>query len=301
MKQSTLISLKTKSALIIAATLWASAFAGIRAGLQGYSPGGLALLRFLIASLCMAIVYFRLPNKQPMPIKDKILLMLIGVVGLGCYHLALNYGEISIPSGVASFIISQSPVITMFFAVIFLRESYSLPVLFGMFVSMSGVILITLSGIQQFDFQAGVFYVFLAAIFGSSYSVLQKPFLKRYDAIEITTYVIWGGTLLLLLYLPGLQGEVTHASAQATLSVIYLGIFPAAIAYVAWSYALKEIPVARAVSFLYFMPIIATFFGWVWLHEVPTLLSLIGGLIALLGVWLVNQAYARNELKEAPV
>ncbi|MCC2667478.1 MAG: eamA, partial [Gammaproteobacteria bacterium] len=45
------LTLKTKLALLTTVVLWASAFVAIRAGLQGYSPGGLALLRFLIASV----------------------------------------------------------------------------------------------------------------------------------------------------------------------------------------------------------------------------------------------------------
>src|SRR5436190_11936201 len=96
--------------------LWASAFVGIRQGLHYYSPEGLALLRYLIASFCMAIIYYRLPNRVYMPLMDRIKLLLIGIVAIGIYNLSLNYGELVVPSGTASFIVSQSPIITAILA-----------------------------------------------------------------------------------------------------------------------------------------------------------------------------------------
>lgn len=110
-------------------------------------------------------------------------------------------------------------------------------------------------------------------------------------AVEATTYAIWGGTLFLAVHTPTLLIELPHASLASTLTVIYLGIFPAAIGYLSWSYVLKEMPAARAMSFLYFVPFLATLLGWLLLNEVPTLLSMVGAMFAIAGVWLVSQSY----------
>lgn len=56
-------SFKVVFIVIIAIVLWASAFIGIRIGLADYSPGALALLRFMIASLCLLIIYSSLGIK----------------------------------------------------------------------------------------------------------------------------------------------------------------------------------------------------------------------------------------------
>jgi drug/metabolite transporter (DMT)-like permease len=293
-KPINLFTIKTKLALVVAIVLWASAFVGIRIGLQGYSPGGLALLRFLIASVCMIFVYWRLPKKAVFKRKDFCLLLLFGAAGLGLYNYFLNCGEISIPSGIASFIISQSPLLTVLSAVLFLGESFNIMVLLGVLISIGGVGLISLGESDNFKFDIGMVYMLIAMLVNGLYSVLQKPFLKKYHAIDVTVFIIWGGTFALLIFLPDLLHDIKTAPLSATLAAVYLGVFPAAIAYIAWSYALAAIPVSRCVSFLYFMPVIATLLGWLCLGEVPVMLSLIGGLIALFGVWVANRAFMKG-------
>lgn len=275
-------------------TLWASAFVGIRAGLQGYSPGVLALLRFTIASLCILFVYLRLPPREKIKRRDAVGLLLLGAVTLGGYQVALNYGEQTVSSCIASFVISQSPIITTFIAIFFLRERLNGLGVLGMTISFLGVALILLGKNGQFNLDQGFFYVCLAALANSIYSVLQKPFLKKYHVIDVTAYLIWGSILPMLVFLPNLSHELVQASWTATFSAIYLGIFPGVIAYLGWSYVLAKMPASRAANFMYFMPVVATLLGWVWLGEMPPLLSLFGGIVALLGVWLVNESYTRS-------
>lgn len=294
------IPLKAKCALVIAVGLWGSAYVGIRAGLQGYSPGGLALLRFLIASVFMWLIYVWRSPHSPIVRKDLCLILFTGVLGIGIYSIALNYGEVVVPSGMASFIVSQSPVVTALLAVIFLGERMDWLGWVGMLISIIGVALISLSK-SNLQLYHGIFYVLIAMVVGSFYSVLQKSLLKKHHMLDVTSYTIWGGTVLLLIFLPNLMDDIKHASWNATFTAIYLGIFPAAIAYAAWSYILTEIPAARAVSFLYFMPVVATFIGWVWLHEIPTLVSFVGGIIALLGVGVVNYSYKIADYKYSVV
>ncbi len=286
------ISLKTKLALVITIVLWASAFPGIRAGLEGYSPGGLALIRFLIASVCMYFISIS-RRKKAIPLKDALSILLMGAVTIGTYHIALNYGELSVPAGVASFIVGLSPVFTVILAGTFLKESISLKGIFGIIICVLGVGMMTLhlkSG-EEFSIRSGLLCVLLSAIMSACYNVLQKPFLKKHHAIDVTAYVMYGSTIFLLMFIPDLRHDLTQAPLKATIAAVYLGIFPAAIAYLTWSYALSEIPASRASITMYFLPIVATFIGWIWLGEVPTTLSFFGGLVVLLGVWFVNHSY----------
>lgn len=288
---------KTKLSLTIAVILWASAFVGIRGGLVDYTPGALALLRFIVASSCMLGISFLLPKNLTVHWRDRLYLLFIGIFGLGVYNVFLNEGEIQVTSGIASFIISQSPIVTLILAILFLGEQLSFRLLIGMVISIIGVGLISFGETNQFVLNDGVFYVLLSTLIGGIYSVAQKPFLKKYHAIQVTAWIIWGATLFLLFWLPDLIREIQGASIGATAWGVYLGVFPAALGYIAWSYGLKDIPASRAANTLYFLPVIATGLGWVILGEVPAKLSLCGGLIALFGVWVVNRRGRRRVLQ----
>jgi len=290
----TSLTLKTKLALLTTVVLWGSAFVAIRAALQDYSPGGLALLRLLISSIAIYFVLFR-SRKERSPIKKRDLFRVLfaGAIGIGFYNIALNYGEILVPSGMASFIVSQIPVVTTLLAILFLGEKINRIGLLGMCLSAIGVGLIALGHRGEFGFYVSIVYVIFACFAVGCYNILQKPLLQRYKAMHLTAYAIWGGTLVLLVFIPNLIHDLQHTTLKATAIVFYLGLFPGVIGYTTWSYALSTIPASRAASFLYFMPVFATLIGWIWLDEIPALIALVGACVALLGVWIVNHSYKR--------
>jgi len=99
---------------------WASAFAGIRVGLQGYPPAHLAILRFVIASVVLAIYaalsHFRIPQRRDLPESRWRFL------GITFYNIALNYGETKVPAGTASLLIASTPIWTALFASLALKD-----------------------------------------------------------------------------------------------------------------------------------------------------------------------------------
>lgn len=280
-------SIKIYGALLITLLFWASAFVGIRVGLTAYSPGSLALLRFLVASLCMLVIYFYLPAKKIAWI-DRLQLMLIGVAGIGIYNISLNYGELSVSAAVASFVIGLMPVITLILSVLFLKERPNYLVWLGILVSLLGLVCMILGEDAQISATHGVLVILIATVMGGIYSVTQRRYLRHYHPVAITAWVMWGGTIMLLIFTPELWQEIKIAHLPATISAIYMGIFPAALAYVAWCYVLKHWPASKASMYLYAMPVFSTLLGFILLHEQPSPLSIGGGLLALLGAVIAN-------------
>src|SRR5260370_24477390 len=98
---------------------------------------------------------------------------------------------------------------------------------------------------------------------------------------------MWCGPALMLPLGNGLLHPLRTAPASATLAVIYLGIFPGALAYVGWAYVLSHGAARPPATLLYVIPIVAIGIAWIWLGEGPNLLSLICRAVALAGRGLV--------------
>lgn len=277
--------------------IWGSTFAANSVSLSGgFSAGHLILFRFLLASIIFAILAcipsfkIRLPKKE-----DFWKIMLLGWIGISGYHICATNGQLTISAGTAGMLIGSGPIFTTILAIIILKERLGKIGWVGLGFGFIGILLIAIgSGDTSFGIAPGVFLTLLAAIATSLFFVYQKPFFTRYSAIELTAYCTWAGTIPFLIFAPGLLTTLQTATLEANLTSIYIGIFPTAIAYLTWAMALSLANASSISSILYLEPVIAIIVAWIWLSELPSSLSLIGGLIAISGVIIVN-FYGKKE------
>ena len=275
-------------AMISAILLWASAFPAISVALTAYTPTEVAFLRYIAASGVLLI--YALSKRIPLPrSRDIPAIALLGFLGFTLYNIALNAGQTTVSPGTASFIISSEIGIISLLACLFYGERLQIKGWIGVLLCIVGVGIIALSKDGTLQFSVGTLLVFVATISISLYTVMQKPLLSRYSAIEFTTYAVVAGTFFLFFFAPKAILAIPTASVDANLSVIFLGVFPGAIAYLAWSYVLSQIPASIAGSYLSIIPLVALAISWLWLGEVPTTIALGGGAVIFAGVLLVNQ------------
>jgi len=275
------------AAIAITVVTWASAFAGIRAGLASFSPQSVALLRYATASILLAL--YALITRAPFPhLRDWPALALLGFIGFSLYNVALNSGETQVAAGTASLIVASAPIFVAILASLFYREQMTLISWAGIALSILGVAFISVDVGTGLDISPSALLILAAAIAQAIYTVSQKPLLSRYSPIQLTSAAIWAGTFFLLWFLPGLLQDFQHATPSATAAVVYMGIFPGALGYVCWAYVLSRLPASRAGTFLYLVPAVALLIAWLWLGERPEVTALLGGVFVVLGVIVVN-------------
>jgi drug/metabolite transporter (DMT)-like permease len=284
---NTTMKIKTVGALAVATLFWSSAFSAIRYALQYHSAGHIVLIRFLAASILLICIGFW--KKIGLPKwKDIPMIAFLGITAFPIYQLALVEGEKTVLAGNASLIIAASPIIVSIFSVVFYKEKLNWIGWIGSLVGFTGVALISFTDLVSFNLQPGSLLIFVAAICISIYNVFQKQLHQAYSVLQLTVYTVVAGTLFLLFKLPGLTSALVEAPIQATLSIVYLGVFPTVISFLLWNYGLRQVSASLVSSFHYLTPVIAVFIAWVWLGELPTVLTVFGGFLTIVGVVIVT-------------
>ncbi|KVC42385.1 DMT family transporter [Burkholderia diffusa] len=263
---------------------WASAFPFIRIGLHGLAPLQLAAARFATAAvLVIAWLAWRRPN---IPAKgDALRFLVCGLLGIALYNALLNTGEQTVSAGAASFIVNTLPIFTALLAAIFLRERFNRWGWLGSLVGLAGIAVIAHGQPGGLVLGSGSTLILGAALCSASYFVLQRRLIPVYDALPCAAYTLLAGALLLTPWLPGaLVSLGGGASRDTALAVLVLGVFPAALGYATWTFALGYFGAARAANFLYLTPAVATALSMALTGERPGIETVCGGLLAIAGV-----------------
>lgn len=277
------------AAVIVTVVLWASAFVGIRAVGPSFSPGSLTLGRLVVAAVALGIV--ALPRLKRWPKgREWLPILAYGVMWFAGYNLALNAAEHMLDAGTSAMLINVSPILIAVLAGVILKEGFPRWLIIGSLVAFGGVALIALgSGQRSTADVAGVLLCLLAAVLAAVSVIVQKPVLRTFSAAQATWFGIMVGAVCCLPWAGQLVAEVQAAPLPATLGLVYLGIFPTAIAFTTWAYALSLIEAGKLAATTYLVPGTTILISWAVLKEIPTIWGLVGGVICLVGVGLTRR------------
>jgi len=274
------------AAALTTVILWASAFVGIRAVAEDLSPGALATGRLIVGSVALGVV---VAIRRPLwpARRDLAWIGIVGVVWFGAYNVALNAAEQLIDAGTAAMLINIGPILIAVFAGFFLREGFPPRLVAGSAIAFGGAIVIGLAtGDASADAAVpiGIALCVLAATAYAAGVTIQKPVLRRVAAIQVTWLACCVGAVVTLPFLPQLVGELRQAPMSAAGWILYLGIFPTAIAFTTWAFALNRTTAGRLGSTTYLVPPVAILLAWLILGEVPPVLAFLGGALCIGGV-----------------
>jgi drug/metabolite transporter (DMT)-like permease len=191
----------------------------------------------------------------------------VSLVGISVYHLSLNTAQQTVSPGVAALLIQTAPVRTWL----------------GILIAAVGTAILVVGSGKDLEFSASALLIVGCAVATSVYFVFGRPMVRKYGARSFTTWTMTIGVLPFLVFAPGLIEAAPAASRASAISLVYIGVLPAALMYILWNYAIGELGASRVSLLLYLSPIVAMATQWAWFGTVPSVGALLGGAIALAG------------------
>lgn len=283
-------------AFLLLSAAWGSSYLFIRVGLRQLSPLSLVSLRLCAGAVgILAIVAARRQSLR-LSRRNVLLVSLIATVNTSIPFLLISWGEVTVPSGLASVLNSTVPIFSVLIAAVVLRdEPLSLPRAGGVAIGFLGVVLLLSRDLVHSSIQwsglAGQAAIVLASLCYAVAAVLTRRLLRGVPPMTIATYVVviaaLQTTVLSLLFSPPPLGSLHPATM---LSVLWLGLLGTACAYALAYFILEQWGASRYTLVAYMLPVTGLTLGAVVLHETLEWPILVGSILVIAGIVLASMA-----------
>lgn len=279
--------------LIVLSVIWGMAFVAIKQADTVLSPVNLALLRWLLASLCfLALLPIIGKPKSRFERRDLPRLLVVAFANVVGYHVALNYAETTISAGLSGLLITFGPVFIVILSVLLLNEKAGSKVVLALLLAILGAGVLSIGSVSPNDLSSffGPVEVVLSALCYALFSVLGKPLTHKYGSGATT---IWAGLIGTGMLLPLLSGsfftQVASLPLDGWISVLYLSVLSTVLGYTLFYTLASRGAVSRLSIQLYLAPVVAVIGGVILLGESVTGFTLIGGVMMLAAVALATK------------
>jgi drug/metabolite transporter (DMT)-like permease len=278
--------------------IWGTTYLGIRISLESMPPALMGGLRWTIAGLLLA-AYVRLRGEALPPPSRWGSIALLGFLLLGLGNGGVVFAEQWIPSGLAAVLVGTAPFwMSAVEACLPSGERLRPGVVAGLLLGFAGIVVLvwpelTLDSGASAKFLAGVLALQIASLgwsLGSSYSKRQP---QGENVLATTAYQMLAGGIIMVLA-GTLRGEwsTLFFTGRTTAALVYLSTVGAIGGFVAYTYALRHLPVSFVSLYAYINPVIAVALGILVLSEPFTSRMAAAALLVFAGVAVVRWATA---------
>ncbi|WP_342431014.1 DMT family transporter [Neobacillus sp. FSL H8-0543] len=290
--------------LTIATATWGSAFIAGKIAVQSFEPATVAFLRFFGAAILLfPLMWLMEKNRQKPTLKDYGLFAVLGLTGIAVYNICFFLATKHAPVIKSSLFIASNPVLIVLLSGLFLKETITKNHIIGMVIALTGVTFIITEGhlltLFQFGFEPIDFVLLGAVISWALYSVVGKVVLRKYSAVESTTYAVAFGTIFLFPFasVETSWQDILSADFSTWVAISHMSIFVTVVSFIMYYYGIKEVGAAKASIFINVMPVSAVLMATFFLGETFTWAHGIGAAFVLTGVYVgTNPKILRRKL-----
>ena len=277
-------------AALLTIFIWGTTFISTKILLVDFKPIEILFFRFLIGLIALLIIY---PKRLKKTTKDQeITFALAGLCGVTLYFLLENIALTYSMASNIGVIISIAPFFTAILSDFVLKEkSLKSNFIIGFIAAMMGIALISFNCTSNFKLNPiGDVLALLAALVWAIYSVLTKKISEYgYNTIQVTRRIfIYGITFMLIALVPfDFELNLNHFTNPVYLgNIIFLGLGASALCFVTWNVAVKILGAVKTSIYIYIVPVVTVVTSVIILNEQITLMSFIGTILTLIGLFL---------------
>ncbi len=274
--------------ITIAVLLFGTTLTAAKICLNYYSTSQLMTLRMLVSSLLFIPLLFTLYKHIKIDYKDFRLILLM-ILSEPCLYFIFETNALKYTtSGQAGIVSSLEPVILVAAARIILKEKFVKIIYLGLFISIIGSVLLSLSSdISELapNPLLGNFLELIAIILTDTCVITTKYLMEKYPPFFLAGISVLGGLIFFafLNYIEG--GNLSIVLNSSIFIVIYLGILTV-VTYALYNFAICILPASKFSPFLFILPVAAVFFGWFFLGETFNLKQFASSLLILAGIYI---------------
>jgi drug/metabolite transporter (DMT)-like permease len=282
-------------ALALVCFLWGTTWIASKEGVRHMPPLQMAGLRQLLGGLCYVLFFLVKGEKWP-NVKEWQSIVVLSFLNFLLANGLSTWGLKYISSGLGAIMGAIFPLWLVVIGLFSVKSKMPGKAIIGLLLGFAGVCVIFYEHLHDFlnsDFRLGIFLSLIATwgwAFGTIYTKKHAANFNPYFSIGLQMMVS-GIALSIFSYSVIDTIPITAIPWQSWASILYLVIFGSVISFIAYLYALQNLSTGQASLYAYINPIVAILLGWLIFSEKLTMFIAVGGLVALLGVYLVNKAY----------
>jgi drug/metabolite transporter (DMT)-like permease len=293
---------KAYLALIYICIVWGTTYLAIRVAMQYYPAFLFAGVRQVIAGVILFSIGLATNKGRDYSAKNILRQMLVGFLLLTMGNGLVTWGEKYVPSGVAALICSVMPIFAVLFNLFgFKKEHFNALIGGGLLLGAVGVGLIFKDNIAELGnrtYLMGIIATLIATCSWAFGSVRSKKFPAPVNPMFNSGLQLFFGGAFMLMISPFVDSYTDLAwHTEGILYLVYLIIFGSVIAYGAYIFALRELPVGITTLYAYINPLVAVIMGYFILQEPLTIYTAFAFIAIVGGVYVVNLGYRREHKK----
>ena len=290
-------------AALLAMIFWSFSFVWVKVAYQAYGPLTVVLLRLVISVVLLFSFMFIIRRLQFIAKKDIGIFVLLAFFEPFLYFMGESYGLLYVSSTVAAVIVATIPLLAPISAYYFFKERLSLMNVIGLAISFLGVCLVILNDDLSFSASPlGVMLEVLAVIAAIAYSTVLRKLAFRYNTFTIISYQNLFGIIMFLPFWLVFESRdfiATPFHREAFTSIILLSVFASSMAFIFFTFSVRNIGINRSNTFINLIPVFVAIFAWFVLGDKLSGQAATGIAIVIAGLFLAQIRWRRKKIISA--